>query len=60
LVGRLSIACSLAAMFDAPQLAAQAWRQATATIAPSARVLIIGTRPEDEDNALIAWAQSWA
>ena len=53
--GRLAIGCALAAFLDASPLVAQAWRQAAATIAPSARVLIIGTRPEDEDNALIAW-----
>lgn len=34
---------------------AQQWRDAAAHIATTARVLIVGTRPEDEDNALIAW-----
>jgi len=40
-----------------PALAAgaQAWRQTASTLGTSARVLIIGTRPEDEDNALITW-----
>src|SRR6185436_2806127 len=36
-------------------LCAQSWRQTAAGIGSSARVLIIGTHPEDEDNALIAW-----
>ena len=34
---------------------AQQWREAAAHIGTTARVLLIGTRPEDEDNALIAW-----
>jgi LmbE family N-acetylglucosaminyl deacetylase len=34
---------------------AQSWRHTAATLGTSARVLIIGARPEDEDNALIAW-----
>lgn len=34
---------------------AQQWRDAAAHIGTTARVLIVGTRPEDEDNALIAW-----
>lgn len=34
---------------------AQQWREAAAHIGTTARVLIVGTRPEDEDNALIAW-----
>ena len=34
---------------------AQEWREAAAHIGTTARVLIVGTRPEDEDNALIAW-----
>src|SRR5678815_1015811 len=33
----------------------QAWRRTAATIGPAPRVLLIGTRPEDEDNALLAW-----
>lgn len=33
----------------------QTWRRAAATIGPAPRVLIIGARPEDEDNALLAW-----
>src|SRR5689334_16231622 len=34
---------------------AQMWRETAARLGTSARVLIIGARPEDEDNALIAW-----
>lgn len=34
---------------------AQTWRQTATGVGASARVLIIGARPEDEDNALIAW-----
>lgn len=33
---------------------AQEWRETAAHLGTTARVLIIGTRPEDEDNALIA------
>ena len=35
--------------------AAQTWRQSAAGLGTTARVLIIGARPKDEDNALIAW-----
>jgi hypothetical protein len=35
--------------------AAQSWRQTAAGAGTTARVLLVGTRPEDEDNALIAW-----
>ncbi len=35
--------------------AAQGWRQAATGVGTTARVLIIGAHPEDEDNALIAW-----
>jgi LmbE family N-acetylglucosaminyl deacetylase len=34
---------------------AQDWRETAAHVGTTARVLIVGTRPEDEDNALIAW-----
>jgi LmbE family N-acetylglucosaminyl deacetylase len=34
---------------------AQTWRADAAHLGTTARVLIVGTRPEDEDNALIAW-----
>lgn len=39
----------------AQAVGAQSWRQTAAGLGTSGRVLIIGTRPEDEDNALIAW-----
>lgn len=35
--------------------AAQTWRHDALRLGTTARVLIIGTRPQDEDNALIAW-----
>src|ERR1044072_6104354 len=34
---------------------AQSWRDNAATLGSTARVLISGAHPEDEDNALIAW-----
>jgi LmbE family N-acetylglucosaminyl deacetylase len=34
---------------------AQAWRETAAHLGGSARILLVGTRPEDADNALIAW-----
>lgn len=37
------------------QASSQSWRRTAATIGPAPRVLIIGARPEDEDNALLAW-----
>src|SRR5881628_1965762 len=39
----------------APGAHAQAWRTIATGIGTTTRVLIIGARPEDEDNALIAW-----
>ena len=46
---------SLLAALCLPQLApAQAWRESVAQLGGSARVLLVGTRPEDADNALIA------
>ncbi|HET7372941.1 MAG TPA: PIG-L family deacetylase, partial [Gemmatimonadaceae bacterium] len=45
----------VALVFLAPGARAQAWRQTAAGVGTNARVLIIGTRPQDEDNALIAW-----
>ena len=33
----------------------QSWRRTAASIRPAPRVLMIGVRPEDEDNALLAW-----
>src|SRR5689334_7626215 len=46
---------ALAGLVAGTTTGAQTWRQTAATLGTSARVLIIGTRPEDEDNALIAW-----
>jgi len=37
------------------QGSSQSWRRTAAIIGPAPRVLIIGARPEDEDNALLAW-----
>ncbi len=34
---------------------AQTWREDATHLGTTARVLVVGTRPEDEDNALIAW-----
>src|SRR5262249_16829707 len=45
----------LLALFAPSVATAQAWRQTAAGIGTTARVLIIGAHPEDEDNALIAW-----
>src|SRR5215470_5415447 len=45
----------LALAVAAASAAAQSWRQTAAGVGTTARVLLIGTRPEDEDNALIAW-----
>ncbi len=36
-------------------LQAQQWRDDAAHLGTTTRVLLVGTRPEDEDNALIAW-----
>lgn len=35
--------------------AAQEWRSQAAHLGTTARVLLIGTRPEDEDNGLMVW-----
>jgi LmbE family N-acetylglucosaminyl deacetylase len=43
------------AVLAATAAGAQTWRVDAANLGTTARVLIIGTRPEDEDNALIAW-----
>ena len=44
-----------ASLLVAPGVRAQGWRQTAAGVGTTARVLIVGTRPQDEDNALIAW-----
>lgn len=52
----VSRACVVLLTLLAPTVvAAQAWRQAATGLGTTARVLIIGTHPEDEDNGLIAW-----
>ena len=52
----IALIAALAALMSAPTGAkAQQWREDAAHIGTTARVLIVGTRPEDEDNALIAW-----
>ena len=48
---RIALALSIAAL----PAHAQTWRDNAATLGTTARVLIIGAHPEDEDNALIAW-----
>src|SRR5512146_1503663 len=45
----------VALVLVAPGARAQDWRHTAAGVGTTARVLIIGTRPQDEDNALIAW-----
>jgi LmbE family N-acetylglucosaminyl deacetylase len=45
----------LALTLSPSRAVAQEWRETAAHLGTTARVLIIGTRPEDEDNALIAW-----
>ena len=53
---RRSLGIAAAAILTVANTAkAQAWRQAAINLGASARVLIIGARPEDEDNELIAW-----
>jgi LmbE family N-acetylglucosaminyl deacetylase len=48
-----------AALCALPLLAAtagaQSWRRPATTLGTTPRVLVVGARPEDEDNALIAW-----
>src|SRR4051812_42412819 len=48
---RAMIALALAAI----PANAQAWRETAGALGSTARVLIIGAHPEDEDNALIPW-----
>ena len=51
-----ALAATLSLALGAPAaLAAQSWRDHIPHLASTARVLIVGTRPEDEDNALLAW-----
>ena len=46
---------ALLALLAPTPAVSQAWRQAATGVGTTARVLIIGAHPEDEDNALIAW-----
>ncbi|MBC7844613.1 MAG: PIG-L family deacetylase [Gemmatimonadaceae bacterium] len=39
----------------ASRLHAQPWREQATHVGTTARIMIVGTRPDDEDNALIAW-----
>ncbi len=52
---RLLLGLAVAVSCAANAVAAQDWRQTAAHLGGSARVLLVGTRPEDADNALIAW-----
>jgi LmbE family N-acetylglucosaminyl deacetylase len=52
---RVTLAALGALPLLAAPAAAQSWRYSASRLGTSARVLIIGTRPQDEDNALIAW-----
>ncbi|MBC7897432.1 MAG: PIG-L family deacetylase, partial [Cytophagaceae bacterium] len=40
---------------SASRVQAQSWKSDATHVGTTARVLIVGARPEDEDNALIAW-----
>jgi LmbE family N-acetylglucosaminyl deacetylase len=57
MIVRFRIAARLAAVAVATVLGAplQAQRGETAGVGTTARVLVIGAHPDDEDNALIAW-----
>jgi LmbE family N-acetylglucosaminyl deacetylase len=46
-------ACLVAVL--APLAGAQSWRETSAGLGATARVLIIGAHPDDEDNAAMAW-----
>jgi LmbE family N-acetylglucosaminyl deacetylase len=47
--------CAVSLIALAQPAGAQTWRRAANDLGTTARVLIVGARPEDEDNALIAW-----
>src|SRR6266487_2104370 len=53
----LGAAIALVASVGGAQIPAtvSSWREETAAVGTTARVLIIGAHPDDEDNALIAW-----
>ena len=52
---RAVVALLAATLAVASHLHAQSWREQATHIGTTARVLTVGTRPDDEDNALIAW-----
>ena len=53
---RCTLALTFAAIVWRPTTgSSQSWRRTAASIGPAPRVLMIGVRPEDEDNALLAW-----
>lgn len=47
------VGCAL--LLASTSVGAQTWRSSAASLGSTARVLIIGAHPDDEDNALIAW-----
>jgi LmbE family N-acetylglucosaminyl deacetylase len=49
------VVCSAAPAAAQVSSLASSWREETARVGTTARVLIIGAHPDDEDNALIAW-----
>lgn len=51
----LAFAMCIAWGATASRVDAQSWRTDAAHVGTTARVLIVGARPDDEDNALIAW-----
>ena len=53
---RRTLATTLALLALLPvEGSSQSWRRSAATVGPAPRVLIVGARPEDEDNGLLAW-----
>jgi hypothetical protein len=60
-IALVAVASALAAHVNASLASAQSvtptsdWRAAAPPLGSSAGVLLIGTRPEDDDNALVAW-----
>jgi LmbE family N-acetylglucosaminyl deacetylase len=51
-VVRLAVAILL---LVAPRTQGQTWRERVRQLGTTARVLVVGTRPQDEDNALVTW-----
>ncbi len=52
---RLGLKRATLLLAGASALDAQEWRTTAAHLTTTARVLLVGARPDDEDNALIAW-----